>query len=164
MRFDAKPIESYDLSSLRVLGSVGEPINPQAWEWYNTNIGRGKCSIVDTYWQTETGEDLWLSSYVLLKIISLTWSVGSHVATSLPGVHAMKPGSCGRPLYGMDLVVLDSLTGKEIDPTGKDEIEGLLCVKSLWPSIARTLQGDHERQVIGCGVLCDLTVLASLFL
>jgi acetyl-CoA synthetase len=124
MRFDTKPIESYDLSTLRVLGSVGEPINPQAWEWYSDNIGKGKCAIVDTYWQTETG---------------------SHLATSIPGVHAMKAGSCGRPLFGIDLAVVDSKTGLEINPEGGEEVEGLLCIKSLWPSLARTLQGDHER-------------------
>ena len=121
MRFDAKPIANYDLSSLRVLGSVGEPINSQAWLWYNEHVGRDRCSIVDTYWQTETG---------------------AHLTTTLPNTHKMKPGGTGLPVYGVDLVVLDSLTGVEIK--GND-VEGLLCVKSIAPSFARTLYRDHDR-------------------
>jgi acetyl-CoA synthetase len=82
---------------------------------------------------------------VKYNIIMIQLSTGSHVATSLPGIHAMKPGSCGFPFLGIELAVLDALTGLELDPTGMQEVEGLLCIKSLWPSIARTLQGDHDR-------------------
>ena len=121
MRFDATPIADYDLSSLRVLGSVGEPINPEAWKWYFNNIGRGNATVVDTYWQTETG---------------------AHLATNLPGATPMKPGSCALPCYGINFAVLDPTTGKELK--GND-VEGVLAIKSIWPSIARTVYGDHDR-------------------
>jgi len=121
MRFDTEPIKAYDLSSLRVLGTVGEPINPEAWRWYNDNVGRGKCTIVDTYWQTETG---------------------GHVATNLHGVHPMKPGSCALPYYGIEFCVVDPTSGKEIQG---NNVEGVLCIKRPWPSIARTVYGDHDR-------------------
>ena len=121
MRFDAAPIADYDLSTLRVLGSVGEPINPEAWKWYFNNVGRGKATVVDTYWQTETG---------------------AHLATNLPGATPMKPGSCALPCYGIDFAVLDSSTGKELE--GND-VEGVLAIKGIWPSIARTVYGDHDR-------------------
>lgn len=121
MRFDTEPIKSYDLSTLRVLGTVGEPINPEAWRWYNDNVGRGNCTIVDTYWQTETG---------------------GHVASNLHGVHPMKPGSCALPYYGIDFCVVDPTSGKEI--LGNN-VEGVLCIKRPWPSIARTVYGDHDR-------------------
>jgi len=121
MRYDIKPIAEYDLSSLRVLGSVGEPINPEAWRWYNDNIGQGRASVVDTYWQTETG---------------------GHLATNLPGIHPMKPGSCALPCYGIEFAVVDSTSGKELE--GND-IEGVLCIKRPWPSMARTVYGDHDR-------------------
>jgi acetyl-CoA synthetase len=121
MRFDPVPISTYDLSSLRVLGSVGEPINPEAWRWYYTHVGHEKCSISDTYWQTETG---------------------AHLATSLPGVVPMKPGSCALPCYGIEFAVVDSTTGREITGNG---VEGVLCIKSNFPSIARTVTNDHER-------------------
>ncbi len=121
MRFDTEPIKSYDLSSLRVLGTVGEPINPEAWRWYNDNVGRGNCTIVDTYWQTETG---------------------GHVATNLHGVHPMKPGSCALPYFGIDFCVVDPTSGKEIQG---NNVEGVLCIKRPWPSIARTVYGDHDR-------------------
>ncbi|KAJ1432512.1 hypothetical protein B484DRAFT_327279 [Ochromonadaceae sp. CCMP2298] len=121
MRFDAAPIADYDLSSLKVLGSVGEPINPAAWEWYNTHVGRGKCSVVDTYWQTETG---------------------GHIATNFPGITPMKPGSCAFPYYGIDFAIVDPKSGEEL--TGPN-VEGVLCVKKPWPSMARTVYGDHDR-------------------
>jgi len=123
MRFDAAPIAKYDMSTLRVLGSVGEPINPEAWKWYFDHVGRGKCSVVDTYWQTETG---------------------SHLAASLPGVHPMVPGSCGLPCYGVDFAVLDPQTGNEL--VGNN-VEGVLAIRGTIPSIARTVSGDHERYV-----------------
>jgi len=121
MKFDAGPIADYDLSTLRVLGSVGEPINPEAWEWYYNHVGRGNCHLSDTYWQTETG---------------------GHLASSLPGVHTMKPGSCAHPYFGIQFAVIDSTTGKEIEGNG---VEGVLCVKSIFPSCARTVYGDHNR-------------------
>jgi acetyl-CoA synthetase len=120
MRFDSEPIKAYDLSSLSVLGSVGEPINPAAWAWYNEHVGRGKCSIADTYWQTETG---------------------GHIATSLPGATGMKAGSCGFPYFGINFAVIDPKTGKELS----GEAEGVLCIKKPWPGIARTVYGDHDR-------------------
>ena len=121
MRYDTDPITNYDLSSLRVLGSVGEPINPEAWKWYDSHVGSGKCTIVDTYWQTETG---------------------SHIGAPLPGLVPMKPGSCALPCPGIEFAVLDSNTGKEIH--GYD-VEGVLCIKRSWPSMARTIYGDHDR-------------------
>lgn len=121
MRHDAKPIADYDLSSLRVLGTVGEPINPEAWKWYFNNVGRGKCTLVDTYWQTETG---------------------GHVCSNFPGATPMKPGSCTLPYYGIQFAIVDPQTGKEIEGNG---VEGVLCIKDPWPSIARTVYGDHDR-------------------
>jgi acetyl-CoA synthetase len=88
MRYSTEPIASYDLSSLRVLGTVGEPINPEAWKWYHQHIGRGACTVADTYWQTETG---------------------AHLASNLPGVMPMKPGSCACPSYGIDFAIVDPL-------------------------------------------------------
>ncbi|KAG9069840.1 acetyl-CoA synthetase [Linnemannia hyalina] len=114
-------VEGHDLSSLRVLGTVGEPINPEAWHWYNDKVGKGRCAIVDTYWQTETG---------------------SHIITPLPGAIATKPGSATFPFFGIDLAILDPVTGKELD--GND-VTGVLAVKKAWPSIARTIYGDHKR-------------------
>eukprot|EP00428_Durinskia_dybowskii_P061331 CAMPEP_0170369332 /NCGR_PEP_ID=MMETSP0117_2-20130122/7926_1 /TAXON_ID=400756 /ORGANISM="Durinskia baltica, Strain CSIRO CS-38" /LENGTH=661 /DNA_ID=CAMNT_0010624043 /DNA_START=14 /DNA_END=1999 /DNA_ORIENTATION=+ len=121
IRYDAAPIANYDLSSLRVLGSVGEPINPEAWKWYYTNVGRGRCSVVDTYWQTETG---------------------GHVATNFPGITPMKPGSCAFPYYGIEFAIVEPQSGKELEGNG---VEGVLCIKKPWPSIARTVYGDHDR-------------------
>ncbi|MCV2880653.1 acetate--CoA ligase [Actibacterium sp. XHP0104] len=114
-------VEKCDLSSLRVLGTVGEPINPEAWNWYNEVIGKGNCPIVDTWWQTETG---------------------GHLLTPLPGAHALKPGSAMKPFFGVQPVVLDPQSGEEIHsyPT-----EGVLCMKDSWPSQMRTVWQDHER-------------------
>ncbi|OAQ29102.1 acetyl-coenzyme A synthetase [Linnemannia elongata AG-77] len=114
-------VEGHDLSSLRVLGTVGEPINPEAWHWYNDKVGKGRCAIVDTYWQTETG---------------------SHIVTPLPGAIATKAGSATFPFFGIDLAILDPVTGKEL--AGND-VTGVLAVKKAWPSIARTIYGDHKR-------------------
>jgi len=121
MKFGDKVPAKYDLSSLRVLGSVGEPINPSAWRWYYEHIGRNKCTIVDTYWQTETG---------------------GHIVTNIPGVTPMKPGSCTRPMYGIDAVVLDAQTGELMEG---NNIDGVLAIRQPWPGIARTCLGDHER-------------------
>merc|ERR1712071_649419 len=102
MRFGDEIPKKYDKSSLRVLGSVGEPINPEAWRWYYEVIGEKKCTVVDTYWQTETG---------------------GHIIANLPGTTPMKPGSCTLPFYGIDPVILDPTTGQEITST---EAEGVL--------------------------------------
>ncbi len=110
----------YSLHSLRVLGSVGEPINEEAWHWYKTHIGKGKCPIVDTWWQTETGGIL---------------------ISSIAGVTDEKPSHAAYPLPGIQPVLLTA-EGKEIT---ENEVEGLLCMKFPWPSILRTTWGDHER-------------------
>jgi len=114
-------VEKCDLSSLRTLGTVGEPINPEAWNWYNDIVGGGKCPIVDTWWQTETG---------------------GHLMTPLPGAHSMKPGAAMKPFFGIQPVVLDPQSGVEIE--GND-VDGVLCIKDSWPGQMRTIWGDHER-------------------
>ncbi|WP_444453926.1 acetate--CoA ligase [Rhodobacter capsulatus] len=114
-------VEKYDLSSLRVLGSVGEPINPEAWVWYDKYVGKGKCPIVDTFWQTETG---------------------GHMITPLPGATATKPGSATNPFFGVKPVVLDPQTAVRI---GEVECEGVLCISDSWPGQMRTVWGDHDR-------------------
>ena len=111
--------KQYDLSSLRLLGSVGEPINPAAWEWYHQHVGGGRCPIVDTFWQTETG---------------------GHMITPLPGATTLVPGSCTLPFPGIMAAVVDE-TGKEV-PWGQG---GILVVKRPWPSMIRTIWGDPER-------------------
>ena len=111
--------DRYDLTSLRILGSVGEPINPAAWEWYHKHIGGGRCPIVDTFWQTETG---------------------GHMITPLPGATPMVPGSCTLPFPGIAAAVVDE-TGKDV-PNGQG---GILVVKRPWPSMIRTIWGDPER-------------------
>jgi acetyl-CoA synthetase len=109
----------HDLSSLRLLGSVGEPINPEAWMWYHRVIGKGRCPIVDTWWQTETG---------------------GQMITALPGAHALKPGSASRPFFGVEPVVLrDDGTPCRPNEGGK------LCIKKPWPGMMRTTWGDHDR-------------------
>ncbi|WP_454299076.1 acetate--CoA ligase [Rhodobacter capsulatus] len=114
-------VEKYDLSSLRVLGSVGEPINPEAWVWYDKYVGKGKCPIVDTFWQTETG---------------------GHMITPLPGATPTKPGSATNPFFGVKPVVLDPQTAVRI---GEVECEGVLCISDSWPGQMRTVWGDHDR-------------------
>jgi acetyl-CoA synthetase len=120
MKADLKYVQKYDLSSLKVLGSVGEPINEEAWHWYHKNIGQGNCPIVDTWWQTETG---------------------GIMISSLAGVTPGKPGFATLPLPGVEPVLMDE-EGNEI--AGND-VQGNLCIKHPWPSIARTIWGDHER-------------------
>ena len=119
IKFGTEYPERHDLSSLRLLGSVGEPINPSAWEWYHGVIGGGRCPIVDTWWQTETG---------------------SIMISPLPGVTALKPGSGTFPLPGIVADVVD-LEGNSVAPGG----EGYLVVRKPWPSMFRTLWGDPER-------------------
>jgi acetyl-CoA synthetase len=115
------PVEGSDLSSLRLLGTVGEPINPEAWNWYNEVVGGGRCPIVDTWWQTETG---------------------GHLMTPLPGAHATKPGSAMKPFFGIKPVVLEPASGEIIEGNG---VEGVLCIANSWPGQMRTVWGDHER-------------------
>lgn len=115
-------VEGCDLSSLKLLGSVGEPINPEAWNWYDKVVGKGKCPIVDTWWQTETGGIL---------------------ITPLPGATATKPGSATRPFFGIQPVILDA-EGNEQNET---VAEGVLCIRDSWPGQMRTVYGDHDRFV-----------------
>ncbi len=119
MRLGEQWPAKYDLGSLRILGTVGEPINPEAWIWYHVNIGHERCPIVDTWWQTETG---------------------GFMITALPGAHTLKPGSANRPFFGVDPVVLrDDRT--ECDPNEG----GKLCIRRPWPGMMRTMWGDHDR-------------------
>jgi acetyl-CoA synthetase len=111
--------KNWDLSSLRILGTVGEPINPEAWMWYYRNVGGERCPVVDTFWQTETG---------------------GHVITPLPGATPLVPGSCTLPLPGIMAAIVDE-TGKDL-PNGSG---GLLVIKRPWPSMIRTIWGDPER-------------------
>ena len=114
-----KFVQDSSRSSLKLLGTVGEPINPEAWEWYYRVVGDSRCPIVDTWWQTETG---------------------GHMLTPLPGVTDLKPGSASQPFFGVEPVLLDT-EGNEIEGAG----EGLLMIKSSWPSQIRTVYGDHKR-------------------
>lgn len=114
-------VEKHDLSSLRLLGSVGEPINPEAWNWYNDVVGKGRCPIVDTFWQTETG---------------------GHMLTPLPGATNLKPGAAQQPFFGVKPVVLEPTSGEVIEGNG---VEGVLCIADSWPGQMRTVWGDHER-------------------
>ncbi len=116
-------VEKCDLSSLKVLGTVGEPINPEAWNWYNDVVGKGQRPIVDTWWQTETG---------------------GHLLTPLPGATITKPGSATFPFFGVQPVILDPGSGEEITAT---QAEGVLCIKDSWPGQMRSVYGDHERFV-----------------
>ena len=112
-------VNQRDLSNLRLLGTVGEPINPEAWLWYNRVVGRGKCPIVDTWWQTETG---------------------GIMITPLPGATRTKPGSATRPFFGIQPLLVDA-DGNELEGVA----EGNLCIKHSWPGQMRTVYGDHER-------------------
>jgi acetyl-CoA synthetase len=114
------PVTKTSRKTLRVLGTVGEPINPEAWEWYFNVVGDGRCPIVDTWWQTETG---------------------GHMMTPLPGVHGMKPGAATAPFFGVQPVLLDD-QGNEIQG---NPAEGNLAIKHPWPSQMRTVYGDHQR-------------------
>jgi acetyl-CoA synthetase len=111
--------KNYDLSSLRLLGTVGEPINPEAWMWYHTNVGGGRCPIVDTWWQTETG---------------------GHLISPLPGVTPLVPGSCTLPLPGIMAAIVDE-TGHDVE----NGHGGILVIKRPWPAMIRTIWGDPER-------------------
>jgi len=124
MKYGTEPTTKYDLSSLKVLGSVGEPINPEAWRWYYENVGKSECTVVDTYWQTETG---------------------GHIVTNLPGITPMKPGSCTLPCYGIDTVVLDPASGEIMEPDENGITEGVLAIRQPWPGMARTCLGAHDR-------------------
>ncbi len=110
---------NYDLSSLRLLGTVGEPINPEAWMWYHKNVGRERCPIVDTWWQTETG---------------------GHMISPLPGVTALVPGSCTLPIPGIMAAIVDE-TGHDVE----NGHGGILVIKRPWPAMIRTIWGDPER-------------------
>jgi len=113
-------ILSYSLHTLRILGSVGEPINEEAWHWYHTHVGKGRCPVIDTWWQTETG---------------------GIMISGLAGISELKPAHAGQPLPGIQPILVDA-EGKEIEGNG---VEGYLCIKFPWPSILRTTWGDHER-------------------
>jgi acetyl-CoA synthetase len=114
-------VEGHDLTSLKLLGTVGEPINPEAWNWYSTHVGKGRLPIVDTFWQTETG---------------------GHIITPLPGAIPTKPGSATLPFFGVQPVVLDPANGTVQTETAT---EGVLCIADSWPGQMRTLWGDHQR-------------------
>ncbi|MDG1311575.1 MAG: acetate--CoA ligase [Porticoccaceae bacterium] len=115
------PVEQTSRSSLKLLGTVGEPINPEAWEWYYRVVGESRCPIVDTWWQTETG---------------------AHMMTPFPGATDLKPGSASQPFFGVQPILLDP-EGTEVEGAG----EGLLMIKSSWPSQIRSVFGDHKRCV-----------------
>ncbi|MGD1959054.1 MAG: acetate--CoA ligase [Fulvivirga sp.] len=118
--YGTEPIQPYDLSSLKVIGSVGEPINEEAWHWYHDHVGKGRCPIVDTWWQTETG---------------------GIMVSPIAGVTPTKPSYATLPLPGIQLAILDN-DGNELKG---NSVEGNLCVKFPWPSMLRTTYGDHER-------------------
>ena len=124
MREGDKYVDDHDLSSLRLLGSVGEPINPEAWRWYHDHVGHGDAPIVDTWWQTETG---------------------GVMITTLPGAHAMKPGSAGRPFFGIAPQLVDNEGAVLADEDTGGAAEGNLCITHSWPGQARTVYGDHDR-------------------
>jgi acetyl-CoA synthetase len=111
----------YEMTSLRILGSVGEPINPEAWKWYYRNVGKERCPIVDTWWQTETGGIL---------------------ISPIPGATSLKPGSATFPFFGVKPILLDPQTGEEIKGDG---VSGVLAIEEPWPGQMRTIYGDHER-------------------
>ncbi len=113
--------QKYEMPSLRLLGTVGEPINPEAWRWYNNNVGKGRCPIVDTWWQTETGGIL---------------------ISPLPGATPTKPGSATFPFYGIEPIILDPEKGTVIE--GNDA-SGVLAIRAPWPGQMRSIYGDHER-------------------
>jgi len=117
-------LKGHDLSTLRTIGSVGEPIAPEAWQWYHDHVGGGECAVVDTYWQTETG---------------------SIIITPLPGATGAKPGSATLPFFGIEPVLLDATSGDLLDTGSGKHVEGVLAIKRPWPSIARTIYGDHNR-------------------
>ena len=113
-------LEGTSRASLRVLGSVGEPINPEAWRWYAGVVGGGRCAVVDTFWQTETG---------------------GHVITPLPGATPAKPGAASLPFFGIDVAIM----GKDGVELAGNDVAGVVCVRRPWPGLARTIHGDHAR-------------------
>jgi acetyl-CoA synthetase len=115
-----EPVEPYNLESLKVIGSVGEPINEEAWHWYHDHIGKGKCPLVDTWWQTETG------GIMVSAIAGVTPNKPAHASLPLPGVHPIIVDAEGKELHG-------------------NNVEGNLCIKQPWPSMIRTIYGDHDR-------------------
>ncbi|KAI5092803.1 acetyl-coenzyme A synthetase, cytoplasmic [Silurus meridionalis] len=119
MKFGSEPLQKYDLSSLRILGTVGEPINPEAWLWYHDVVGRGRCPVVDTFWQTETG---------------------GHVLTPLPAAIPLKPGSATLPFFGVQPTILNE-HGEELE----GEAEGYLVFRKPWPGIMRGIYQNQER-------------------
>ncbi len=121
MRFGDEPVKKHDLSSLNLLGTVGEPINPKAWMWYHEVVGNENCPVVDSYWQTETG---------------------GIVISPLPGATDTIPGSCTFPFFGIDPIIVDEAG----TPVGPNE-GGYLCIRKPWPGLMRTVWGDHERFV-----------------
>jgi acetyl-CoA synthetase len=123
MGFGLEPLQGKDLSSLKVLGTVGEPINEEAWHWYDENIGKKKCPIVDTWWQTETGGCL---------------------ISNLAGITPAVPSWATLPMPGLQMVLVDE-NGKEVIAEGDETVSGNLCIKAPWPGILRTTYGDHER-------------------
>ena len=127
MRDGNAPVQSRSRSSLRLLGTVGEPINPEAWRWYHATVGNGKLPIVDTWWQTETG---------------------GVMITTLPGAHGMKPGSAGRPFFGIRPQLVDADGIVIADEQMGGATSGNLCITHSWPGQARTVYGDHERFIL----------------
>lgn len=121
--FGTGPLHGKDLSSLKVLGTVGEPINEEAWHWYDEHVGKKKCPIVDTWWQTETGGCL---------------------ISNLAGITPSVPGWATLPMPGLQMVLVDE-NGKEVIAEGDETVSGNLCIKAPWPGILRTTYGDHER-------------------
>jgi len=121
MKWGEQHIEKHDVSSIQVLGTVGEPINPEVWRWYHHYLGRDKCPIVDTWWQTETG---------------------GHMLTPLPGAIGAKPGSCTLPFFGVDAAIVDE-DGNEL-PNGEN---GLLAIRRPWPAMLRGIYNDRERYI-----------------
>ncbi|XP_014848880.1 PREDICTED: acetyl-coenzyme A synthetase, cytoplasmic-like isoform X1 [Poecilia mexicana] len=119
MKYGPEPLQKYDLSTLRILGTVGEPINPEAWQWYYETVGQRRCPVVDTFWQTETG---------------------GHVLTPLPAATPLKPGSATFPFFGVEPTILNE-HGEEVE----GEAEGYLVFRKPWPGIMRTVYENHER-------------------
>ncbi len=124
MGFGLGPVKDHDLSSLKVLGTVGEPINEEAWHWYNENIGKNKCPIVDTWWQTETGGIL---------------------ISNMAGITEGKPGWATYPMPGIKAILVDDKGEEVVEKDEEGIIRGNLCITQPWPSILRTTYGDHER-------------------
>jgi acetyl-CoA synthetase len=124
MSYGLEPLKGKDLSSLKVLGTVGEPINEEAWHWYDENIGKGNCPIVDTWWQTETGGIL---------------------ISNLAGITPAKPSWATLPMPGVQPVLIDEKGNEATEPDEDGLLKGNLCIKAPWPAILRTTYGDHDR-------------------